>query len=192
MAENKQEIRQFARAARAGIAAERRPLLAASAAGRLTTLPESLSASTILGYMAIPEELDPAPALDAFVGRRATVLYPRVAGPGALTLHAVRSDEDLETGHFGILQPTIASPRFAPDDVDLVIVPGVAFDVFGRRLGFGGGYYDRLLPSMPRALRVGYAFDEQLLGTVPHDDDDALVDVIVTPSKVVRVQERGD
>jgi len=190
MSEEKQHIREFARTARTAIPPEQRALLSSSAAGRLTTLPEAMAARLVLGYMAMDEEIDPAPAIASFEARGTTVAYPRIAGPGALTLHLLRTTGDIETGRLGIRQPVLTSPRVDPADVDLVIVPGVAFDVLGGRLGFGGGYYDRLLERMPDALRVGLAFDEQLLGAVPREPHDARVDVVVTPTRVVRAPER--
>jgi len=186
MNHDKQSIRDYARAARTAIAPEQRTVHAGAAAGRLTTLPEALAARLVLAYIAMPEELDPAPAVQSLTARGVTVAYPRVAGPGALTLHLVRTDADLETARFGLLQPTIASPPVDPADVDLVIVPGLAFDALGGRVGFGGGYYDRLLARMPHALRVGYSYDEQLVGHVPHEPHDTHMDVVVTPSRIVR------
>ena len=186
MIDDKQKIREYALAERAQIPEEDRDVLAGAAAGRLATLPEALGAALVLGYMSTAEEIDPAPALRVLVDLGITVAYPRIAGPGALTLHVVRSDRDLEVGRFGIRQPTISSPEVDPAEVNLVIVPGLAFDPSGHRIGYGGGYYDRLLPRASSALCVGYAFENQLLGELPHDEHDVLMDAIVTPERVIR------
>lgn len=186
MIDDKQKIREYALAERAQIPEEDRNVLAGAAAGRLTTLPEAIGAALVLGYMPTAEEIDPAPALQVLVDLGVTVAYPRIAGPGALTLHVVRSDRDLEVGRFGIRQPTMSSPSVDSAEVDLVIVPGLAFDPSGRRIGYGGGYYDRLLLRTPSASCVGYAFENQLLGDLPHAEHDILMDVIVTPERVIR------
>ena len=186
MIDEKQKIREYALAERARIPEQDRDLLSGAAAGRLAALPEALGAVLVLGYMSTAEEIDPAPALRTLVDLGVTVAYPRIAGPGALTLHVVRSDRDMEIGRFGIRQPTNSSPEIDPAEVDLTIVPGVAFDPSGHRIGYGGGYYDRLLPWTPSAVRVGYAFESQLLGEVPNDEHDVAMDVIVTPGRVIR------
>lgn len=186
MIDEKQKIREYALAERALIPEQDRDLLSSAASGRLAALPEALSAALVLGYMSTAEEIDPAPALRTLVDLGVTVAYPRIAGPGALTLHVVRSDRDMEVGRFGIRQPTISSPNVDPAEVDLVIVPGIAFDPSGIRIGYGGGYYDRLLLRTPSAVCVGYAFESQLLGVLPHDEHDVPMDVIVTPERVVR------
>ena len=185
--EQKSDIRAFARERRAAIPAEERATLSSAAAGRLATLPECLSAELVAGYFATAEEIDPAPALKTIGALGATIAYPRIAGPGSLTLHAVSGDLDVEDGPFGIRQPTMASPAVDPAEVDVVIVPGVAFDAAGQRVGYGGGYYDRFLPRTGNAFRVGLCFEEQLLGAIPTQEHDVSVDVVVTPKRVVRV-----
>ncbi|MBE0417898.1 MAG: 5-formyltetrahydrofolate cyclo-ligase, partial [Coriobacteriia bacterium] len=87
---------------------------------------------------------------------------------------------------FGLLEPPEDSPVVPPEDIDIVIVPGVAFDVACWRVGHGGGYYDRLLGMMGRAVAVGLAFDGQVFAEVPHDDNDVRLDALVTPSRTLR------
>ncbi len=188
MQDEKADAREQARALRAAITSEERILLSAAIAGRLTALPELLDARLVAGYLATAEEADPAPALRTLVERGAVIAYPRVAGPGALTLHVVRSERDLEEWRFGIRQPKVTSPSVDPGDVDVIIVPGVAFDPEGHRLGYGGGYYDRLLPKAPSAFRVGIAFESQLFADLPHEAHDTTVDAIVTPERVIRTE----
>ena len=85
------------------------------------------------------------------------------------------------------MEPDPDSPGPLPSQVDLVIVPGVAFDMRGGRLGFGGGYYDRLLRALPDdCARVALAYEVQLADEVPTDAHDERVGIIVTPAGVVR------
>jgi 5-formyltetrahydrofolate cyclo-ligase len=149
-------------------------------------------AVTVLVYHPTDTELDPAGAVDALRAAGAQILLPRIVGPGALTLHEIGALEGLEHGPLGIRQPSVRAPEVPARDVDLAVVPGVAFDPRGSRIGYGGGYYDRLLTSTEGALLVGVAFDEQLVGSIPHEDHDVYMDMIVTPSQVLRCTDERE
>ena len=96
------------------------------------------------------------------------------------------ADRDVVGGYQGIPEPLPDCPRVAREAIDFVLVPGVAFDLAGRRLGYGGGYYDRLLPLLsPRAARVAGAFELQLVDRVPAAPHDVAVDAIVTESRAL-------
>jgi 5-formyltetrahydrofolate cyclo-ligase len=117
--------------------------------------------------------------------RGVTIAYPRVIAPGVLDLHVVEDERELVPGTFGLSEPPVAAPPLEPQLVDAVIVPGVAFGISGERLGYGGGYYDRLLPRLRSdCLRIGFALDEQVLADVPAEAHDALMDLLVTPTRV--------
>jgi len=93
---------------------------------------------------------------------------------------------DIEAGYRGIPEPRADCPQIALADVDWVLVPGVAFDTAGRRLGYGGGYYDRLLPLVSAtAPRVAGAFDLQLVDAVPAAAHDISVDCVVTETRTL-------
>lgn len=184
-ARSKQRIRDRARAARRGLPAEDRDLLSRLACKRLLTVTPvaSLASGTVvLGYAASPEELDPVFALDELRDRGVRVALPRISGPGTLALHEC-TPADLVEGPFGISQPCETSSTIGPDQVRVVIVPGVAFDTHGRRLGYGGGYYDRLLASMRSATFVGLAFDGQLAEEIPAEPHDIRMHWVVTPTR---------
>jgi len=124
-------------------------------------------------------------------GRR--LVLPRVDRDAReLALHAIADlDADVAPGYVGIPEPRAACASVAPAEVDFVLVPGVAFDAQGRRLGYGGGFYDRLLPRLrPDAVLVAGAFDEQVVGAVPAASHDARVPLIVTPTRVIVAPER--
>lgn len=182
----KDSARLLGRAARRAVPAEDRLRHAEAAAERLLALPEIASARTVLAYAATPEEIDPAPAVEALRARGATIALPRVTGPGRLTLHRVDPGIMLVPGPFGLLEPPRDSPTVAPGEIDVAIVPGVAFDGACRRIGHGGGFYDHLSSMMVDAVTVGLAFDEQVLGEVPYADHDVCVDILVTPSRTRR------
>jgi 5-formyltetrahydrofolate cyclo-ligase len=115
---------------------------------------------------------------------------PRVDGQSRmLELHAIADPQrDIVAGYRAIPEPLPACPRVSRDAIDFVLVPGVAFDRLGRRMGYGGGYFDRLLPHLaPRAVRVAGAFEIQLVDRVPAAPHDIAVDAIVTESRELAI-----
>lgn len=131
------------------------------------------AAQTVLLYSALPDELNTDYLLlSAAEGK--TILLPRVDGD-RLTLH-VYSPDSMAPGAFGVMEPQ--GPEFPPsryDEIELAVVPGVAFDRRGHRLGRGKGYYDRLLPQLKAARLVGLCFPFQVVASVPHEAHDAEV-----------------
>jgi 5-formyltetrahydrofolate cyclo-ligase len=148
----------------------------------LRTLPELAGAGTVLLYAADPDEVD----LDALVERAPTgwrVLLPRVEdGEVVAVPHAPGTP--LTVGHRGIREP--AGTPVDGSAVDAVVVPGVAFSPSGERLGRGAGMYDRLLPRLERAVRVGVCLERFVRTDLPVEPHDAAVDVVVTDASVRR------
>lgn len=187
----KSALRAQVRAARAAVPPAEREAAAEAVARRIAALPELAAARLVLGYCARSEEIDPFPALVRLRAQGARIAYPRVTGPGTLDLHEIGDERELEFGSFSIREPVPHAPRVAPGDVDAVIVPGVAFDAKGRRMGYGGGFYDRLLPQLPPGCpRIAIAFDEQVVDEVPADTHDQGVDLVVTPSRIIVAPRR--
>jgi len=191
VAERKRALREQARTARLSLAPEQRAQAATLLAEHLGSMPELAIARVVLAYGATPEEIDPAPAVDRLRSCGATIAYPRIAENGTLTLHAVDDAGELEAGPFGLRQPSARAPIVDAAELDAVIVPGVAFDGDGRRLGYGGGYYDRLLPTLRAdCALIGVAFDEQLFEELPAEPHDARLHAVVTPTRVLRRRRR--
>lgn len=177
----KDDLRQEMRAARAAIPEARRAEAAQRVAAGVRTQLEGRVPRGALAYAATSEELDPSVLVRSLLGSGVRVAYPRVCAPGELTLHWAGEDE-LEPGYCGLLEPTVGCAPAALDAIDLVIVPGVAFDAHCHRLGMGGGFYDRLLARMPSsALAIGIAFDEQMVESVPCEEHDRPLHAVVTP-----------
>lgn len=182
LAELKREARVRARAIRSSVETAAAVEAAVVLSRRLVELPELRRRGTVLlAYAALPEEIDPAVAVAELAARGLRTAYPRVESEGTLGLHLAH-DDDLAEGRFGIREPLPSAPAIDPRAVDVVLVPGVAFDETCHRLGYGGGYYDRLLPRLPHALRVGLAFDEQVVAELPCEEHDIRVDMVLTPS----------
>lgn len=146
---------------------------------RLQHLPAFRSARTIGMYMPLPDEVAvPLPP----PGPRRAVFIPAFDPQEGLYRMAALSEE-LTAGRYGIPEPAV--PRYAhAGEIDLILVPGMAFDPAGVRLGRGGGWYDRLLP-LYRAARVGLCFDLQLVDRLPHRGHDIRMDWIVSETKIL-------
>lgn len=135
-------------------------------------------AKTVLLYRALPIECNPAAIAAAAQGLGKRVAYP-VCGEGrTLGFYVPQSEDAFLPASFGILEPdTSRSVEVLPDEADLVLVPGLAFDRFGGRLGRGAGYYDRFL-SQTKAHKVGFTFEEQLVERVPMEAFDVKMDCV--------------
>lgn len=182
----KHAARARARAARSALDDATCSVAALAVAERLLAMPDVRAAQIVLAYAATPEELDPAAAIDELRALGVTIAFPRVESPGVLGLHAVTAEDELVPGVFGIMEPAPDAPEVSPESVDAVIVPGVAFDEDCWRLGYGGGYYDRLLPLLSAdCARIGIAYDEQILPRIPAAEHDVRLDAVVTPTRVV-------
>jgi 5-formyltetrahydrofolate cyclo-ligase len=183
----KQAVRQRAQQAREYLDLTVCRAHAVSVAQLLLDLPELADVQTVLSYAAMPAELDPSFAITALRQDAVRIGYTRIEAPGVLGVHVVESETQLIPGPLSIRQPSEDLPRLPFDQIDAVLVPGVAFDESGARLGYGGGYYDRLLPLLrDDCTRIGVAFDEQILEEIPAEEHDAFVDVVVTPTRVIR------
>lgn len=156
---------------------------------RLRALPAFERARTVAAFVAIKGEVDVSALLTFARAAGKTVLLPRVdAEREELALHVFAEGDLLEPSGFGVPEPRADAPVIAPHDVDLVIVPGLVFDERGHRIGYGAGFYDKLLPRLPGAVTVGVAYDFQLVAEVPNTAGDVAVALIVTDARVVEAE----
>jgi 5-formyltetrahydrofolate cyclo-ligase len=123
------------------------------------------------------------------LAQRKNVAVPRVDNPARIQrpFNLEDPDHDIEPGYRGIPEPRASCREMARTDIEWVLVPGIAFDAAGRRLGYGGGFYDRLLPLLRAAApRIAGAFDVQIVDTVPAASHDVGVDCVVTESRTLQ------
>lgn len=184
----KEELRREVRVRLRALLPDDRERAAAEIARRVWEVPEVASARTLLVYAALPGEVPTAEIAAEARRRGLAVIYPRCLPEArALTLHRVERESGLVPGAFGILEPGAGCPVTAVEEVDAALVPGVAWDRTGGRLGRGAGYYDRLLGSAGwRAARVGLFWDAQEAPEIPVDPWDVPLDVVVTERGVWR------
>ncbi len=159
----------------------------AAVAANFLSLPEIRGKDTFFIYHAFGSEADTMPVIERLLEGEKSVFLPRVEGADMAAV-PYRRGTPLRAGAYGIAEP--AGAPF-PGLLDVVVLPLLAADERGGRLGYGGGYYDRFLAGMSarNALKVGYCYDFQVLAEVPSAPHDVPLDVIVTDKRVIRVKK---
>lgn len=147
--------------------------------------------ATVGGYHAIGEEADIDPLLTALHQRGHATGLPRVAAPGApLAFHAWAPGDDLVRGYRDIPEP---APETAPIEPHVLLVPMLAYDATGHRLGYGGGFYDRTLEALRKArpvLAIGIAYSAQRVDSLPGAAHDQRLDAVLTELGVERFAKK--
>jgi 5-formyltetrahydrofolate cyclo-ligase len=180
----KRRIRREVLALRDAVLPDRRTAMGALIADRFLALPEMEAARTVMLFWSFGSEVPTARLIEHLHVLGVAVALPRIEGS---ELVPVRFDpgDPMEPTSFGAREP-VGATTIAPGRLDVVAVPGVAFDRRGRRVGYGRGYYDRLLPTTS-ASAVALAFGLQVLpGELPAGGADVEVDLIVTESGTIR------
>lgn len=158
----------------------------AKIAEKFCSLPEVKNAKNILLYYPHKNEVDTKPLIEKLLKKSdISVFLPKVSGKDILPVQ-VKDLSSLKSGYAGIKEPEGSSTD--PKELDVVVVPAIAFDKRGHRLGYGKGYYDRFLKRTD-ALKVGFAFDFQVVDELPVEEHDIPVDLIITPTRVIKTKE---
>lgn len=186
--ERKAEERLRARARRRAIPPDERARRSQRIHVAVLALPEVESAQVVGAYVSVHSEVDTRALLAKLLDAQRRVAVPVVTPPETMQLAELASLDDLAPGAHAIPEPR--PPRVFLDEVDVLLVPGLLFTTDGHRLGNGGGYFDRLLRRMPRAFRVGLAFDDQVVERLPREAHDEVMDVVVTDRRVLRTRAR--
>ncbi|MBP2649537.1 MAG: yqgN [Firmicutes bacterium] len=141
-------------------------------------------AKTVMAYLAMPDEPCTNAIIDDALERGKQVCVPFMRQEyGFMDAARINGLDDLVVGRLNLKMPNPATCKLVrPDSIDLVIAPGVAFDVHGNRLGMGAGYYDRFLAKMPNVYRLGLAWSFQILPIVPYDEHDIRMHHLLTES----------
>lgn len=177
------------------LTAEQRGRMAQAATDLLLELPEIDSARAVAAFVSTRSEIDTSRATDGLRRRGVTVVLPRVSAdlqPPRLRFHKVEGSSELVFGTFGLLEPGPGCPEIPPHEIDVFMVPGLAFDARGGRVGYGGGYYDELMAHVrahtdgPTGFFLGFGYDFQLTESCPTGEWDVPIDCVVTDARVVR------
>lgn len=185
----KARLRQQATDAILRMSAAERMARSAYAQGRIAESPEFKAARAVMVYQSDPTEMDTHELVLACLesGKRVGLPRTRKGTRELRILEVLDVRRDLAESRFAFKEPLALLPAIAPETLELLIIPGRAFDHEGYRLGRGGGYFDRFLahPGI-RGRLVGLAFDCQILPAVPHLAHDRAVELVVTETRTIR------
>jgi 5-formyltetrahydrofolate cyclo-ligase len=147
-------------------------------------------AGSVLFFAPLPDELDAWPLLEDALAGNKTAALPRFdsASNGYAACRVQNLQSEIVTGQFGIREPRASCVEIPLNRLDLVLVPGVGFDLQGRRLGRGRGFYDRLLADVD-GIKCGIAFDEQIAPEIPAGPQDVRLNFILTPTRCVEIAD---
>ncbi|MCY0876289.1 MAG: 5-formyltetrahydrofolate cyclo-ligase [Firmicutes bacterium] len=188
----KAQLRADMKALRAVVGAQQRMQWDRELGVRLEALSAVSRAACVFAYLAQPEEVQ----TDDWIARallRGTIVCAPVLGParGEMHPHQLLSLSAVRKGTYGLRQPL--GPAVPVQQIDAILVPGVAFTKRGQRLGMGGGYYDRFLAECRAdAVRIALAYDLQIVEDVPATSLDQGVDWIVTPTRLLKCAHRSE
>ncbi len=138
----------------------------------------------------MPDEVDVWPLLEEALAGGKIITLPRFdsVSNDYIACRVQHPQNEIGPGQFGIREPRPGCPEIPLERLGLILVPGVAFDLRGGRLGRGRGFYDRLLPEI-HGIKCGVAFDEQMVDAVPAGRLDVRMDFVLTPTRCVKVEE---
>ena len=196
IAEKKRVLRKLTIERRDAMAPVERERFAEHITAQLLAMPAYRRAQTVMGYMSFGTEFDTASFVQQILNAGKRLVLPRVDKLARkLMLYQVKELRDLEAGVWGIREPRIDSPLVSLNEIEFMLMPGVAFDRAGNRLGYGAGFYDRLLadaavtiqPQTPAATRVAAVFSLQVVGIVPTAEHDQRVDFIITENEQIDI-----
>jgi len=185
----KAQIREQIRSRLATISPAERAELSRQTVSRLAKQEVWQISKSVLGYLALKDELDMFVALEVALKMGKTVTLPRHVQEEGVYCAAVLSGEARQflKGAFGIPEPSSEAPVIPLNRLDFVLVPGLAFDPRGRRLGRGKGFYDRLLAQVS-GIKCGVALDEQIVEELPAEPHDMAMNFILTPTRWLVVE----
>ncbi|MBN1613943.1 MAG: 5-formyltetrahydrofolate cyclo-ligase [Deltaproteobacteria bacterium] len=185
---NKKMIRKRILAARDALSKENIGEMSGRICERVVLLQAIRDCAVLMAFLSFGSEVETDAIIEWAWQQDKRVCVPRCRpGERRIDPHRIKSYDDLEPGSFGIREPKPEMATLQPiADIDAALVPAVAFDRRGYRVGYGGGYYDRFLPELPtQTIRVGLAFSCQLVEAIPAGAHDVPVDMIVTEKEVI-------
>ncbi len=175
----KQQLRQAIRQRKQQYSAEQREAWSKEIEQELLSHPRLQAARVVMLYYALPDEVDTRHLVDTLLKEGKTVILPKCVDKKHIEPRQYTGSDDLAEGIYNLLEP-VGKPYRDLDSIELIIVPGMSFDSKGHRLGRGRGYYDRFLAQVPRAYKIGVCFDFQRVEQVPVDDNDRVMDEIIS------------
>ena len=175
---NKQELRKEMRLRKRQFTSEQLEKLSLASIGKLLQHPRILQAHCIMLYASLPDEVNTRHAIQQLLQEGKTILLPVVTGEGSMVLRTTSPSDPMQEGAFHIYEPTGALFTHY-NQIEVAVIPGMAFDTKGQRLGRGKGYYDRFLPLLTHTYKIGLCFDFQKVSHVPTNIHDIAMDEVL-------------
>lgn len=146
-------------------------------------------ANTIFTYVSFGSEIDTHQFINHALKEGKVIGVPKIVSKKeGIVVYRINGFQDLKEGYYHILEPVEGCKQVLGDDIDLILMPGLAFDIRGGRIGYGGGYYDRFLAKLNKKVpKIALAYDFQVLDQVPTEERDIKTDGLITPSSFVWV-----
>ena len=186
----KKKLRRIMQARRKLLPKDTRFLKSRLIIERLTRESVFVAAKSIMLYASLPYEVQLFPLIEECRVMKKRLALPIIVGQGEMWAARLNAIEELVPDAYGMLSANRANVvPLDPKELDLIIVPGVAFNLNGDRLGLSGGYYDRFLPKAPNACRVALTFDFQILDAVPVSPHDVPVDMLISETRTIYVKD---
>ena len=181
-AASKAAVRRRVLAARRAMGAAARQAASRRICAQIAALPQYQRAQRIGGYAPLPEEVDIWELLTDCLRRQKTVALPRITdmARGEMTFHAIRARGDLRAGAMGIEEPAADEKIISPQLFDFIFIPAVAVDKGKKRLGYGGGFYDRVLFNCSAVFSCAPVFGCQLADALPCEKHDQSVHLVIS------------
>lgn len=183
-AAGKTELRKRLKAERAKLRAEQVAWSSEQVSRHILACDAYRSAQCIMGYLAFGRELSVDAVLSAALAEGKKVVVPLVTSATEMVPVELKNMQDFELDRYGIRSVRQPAMQCEPQAIDLVLVPGVAFDREGGRLGMGAGYYDRFLPKAQGAVLMGVAYDTLLQKVLPKDEYDVCMQLLASESGI--------
>ena len=178
---DKKELRRYIREQKRHFTSQQLGEMSLCIMSSVLTHPRVQEADTILMYHSLPDEVDTHSALDQLLAMGKKVLLPKVVSDTEMTIHEYTGQNSLKPSEpYGILEPTTSELSTINCQLSIAIVPGMAFDKQGHRLGRGKGYYDRFLSRIPNIYKIGVCFPFQMLESIPSESTDVVMDEVIT------------
>lgn len=178
-------LRKLALSKRDNLSEPERKEFSEAIAKTLLSLPEIEKADIIMCYRSFRSEADTAEIVENLFQLGKTLCFPVCEKAGIMHAFSPIDENSWIAGRMGIMEPDREKSRLiAPEDIELLICPLVAFDNQKNRIGYGGGYYDRYLPRCEKAVKIGIAFEAQRVEKIDTDRYDKAMDIIITEEKV--------
>lgn len=186
--QEKSELRQRLKKLRSGLTGEQVAACSAQTARHILACDAFRKAHCIMGYLAFGKELSVDAVLQQALAEGRQVAVPLIVSPTEFVAAELTSMTDFEYDRYGIRTVRQPIKQLDPAELDLVLVPGVAFGRDGSRMGMGAGYYDRFLPKASQAVLMGVAYDCLLQESLPHDCYDVFVQLLASESGITPVK----